>query len=603
MAVDPRRLPHLSSATVAIDPTRVRDVSALLNLPAALPASAAAPVAFRPTLADETAPKWEPSMLMRIGGILNGQSRDDLYRERDAELAQDALLPQLQALKAAQLKAAGGLGGRELLAYMTNQAEYGKNLASRYGAHKLSGGDTALFGEPGDGGSVYTAPKYQIEDHTAVEMGPAGLKVLGQLPRKPEFQTLGKDQALVQLPGSGLDLTAGLPKTPQATADAVWQAAIMQESGGRPGVIGPDTAYGNAQGLTQMLPATAKSMAEKLGVAWVPELMTAATPEAAAYQEKLGRAYFDEGMAKYGGDPAKALAYYHGGPDERIWGPKTRAHVSAVLAKAGMSRDALAGGAGADEVATPGGARVIATGPTSAPAAPSGYRWNGEALEFIPGGPADPAAKSMTLKFVPAKIQEGYVGNSSSVRQIDAAIAAIEARPESLGLPRMVGENINQRVDPDGVDARAAVANIGSLLIHDRSGAAVTAAEAPRLMPFIPRVTDTSDAAIKKLRQLKTLYQNANSEIEVAYGEDRGYRPVASQDAPAAPKPATRDLPAPVYEMRNYLKAQGRLDPTKPPGSRENPFVARSQEVIDKLMKTRPGAYVITPEGDLGVLE
>jgi len=114
-------------------------------------------------------------------------------------------------------------------------------------------------------------------------------------------------------------------------ADAVWRAAIQQESGGRPGVRGPQTDYGVAEGLTQMLPATAQEMAQKLGVQWRPELMTGTTPEAAQYQERLGRAYFDQGLQKYGGDVRKALAYYHGGPDESIWGPKTRAHVEAVM--------------------------------------------------------------------------------------------------------------------------------------------------------------------------------------------------------------------------------------------------------------------------------
>lgn len=172
--------------------------------------------------------------------------------------------------------------------------------------------------------------------------------------------------------------------------DPIWKAAIQQESGGRPGVLGPQTQYGQAQGLTQMLPSTAEAMAEKLGLPWKPQLMTAATPEAAAYQEKLGRAYFDEGLQKYGGDPQKALAYYHGGPNEALWGPKTRAHVDAVMSRvqpqqqisgvAGQS--AMLGGEGAppDQMAqaaqsfppagpSGGGAAPAAASPPQAPAA------------------------------------------------------------------------------------------------------------------------------------------------------------------------------------------------------------------------------------------
>lgn len=156
-------------------------------------------------------------------------------------------------------------------------------------------------------------------------------------------------------------------QAPATDIDAVWQAAIQQESGGRPGVRGPQTDYGVAEGLTQMLPATARSMAQKLGVAWRPELMTGTTPEAAEYQERLGRAYFDEGLEKYGGDPRKALAYYHGGPDERIWGPKTRKHVEDVMAR--VQPSTLQGGPGADTVQP---YEVASMGQTPPP--PSGAR-------------------------------------------------------------------------------------------------------------------------------------------------------------------------------------------------------------------------------------
>lgn len=127
-----------------------------------------------------------------------------------------------------------------------------------------------------------------------------------------------------------------------AGADEAWKAMIQRESGGRPGVLGPQTRFGRAEGMTQMLPATAQAVAKKLGIAWRPDLMRATTPEGAAYQEKLGRAYYDEGLQKYSGDPNKAAMYYHGGPDEKLWGPKTRAYAQAV------APGSLQGGAGSD---------------------------------------------------------------------------------------------------------------------------------------------------------------------------------------------------------------------------------------------------------------
>lgn len=150
------------------------------------------------------------------------------------------------------------------------------------------------------------------------------------------------------------DKTYVLPAdAPVATAnpdvDRVFEALIAQESGGRAGVLGPETPYGRAEGKTQMLPATAEAMARKVGVPWNAALMRDNTPRGAAYQERLGRAYFEEGLQKYGGDVRKALMYYHGGPNEQLWGPKTRAYADQVLARAG-GQDAQAGGTGGDEL-------------------------------------------------------------------------------------------------------------------------------------------------------------------------------------------------------------------------------------------------------------
>lgn len=124
-------------------------------------------------------------------------------------------------------------------------------------------------------------------------------------------------------------------------ADTLWAAVKTQESSNRPGVLGPMTASGQAEGLTQLLPQTAQEMAVKLGVPWQPALMRGTTPEATAYQEKLGRAYFDQGLAATGGDQAKALEYYYGGPDPSQWGPKTQAYAQTVLANAGGATNSV----------------------------------------------------------------------------------------------------------------------------------------------------------------------------------------------------------------------------------------------------------------------
>lgn len=146
-------------------------------------------------------------------------------------------------------------------------------------------------------------------------------------------------------------------------------------------------------------------------------------------------------------------------------------------------------------------------------------------------------------KPLPVPIQTGYLGNQHSIRQIDEAIAALKAYPQAVGLARGVGEGVNQRVDPRGVEARAKVANIGSLIIHDRAGASQTVGETKRLTPFVPGVTDGARAAIKKLETLRTQYANENSGIEVAYGEGSGYRALP-RSAPAGGGPVRVNTPA-----------------------------------------------------------
>lgn len=107
---------------------------------------------------------------------------------------------------------------------------------------------------------------------------------------------------------------------------------IQRESGGRVGVLGPQTKYGQAAGLTQLLPGTAREMAGKVGEPWRPELLTDKGREGGRYQLKLGRAYLDEGLAKTG-NAYDAFRYYHGGPNRRQWGPKTNAYASAITGR------------------------------------------------------------------------------------------------------------------------------------------------------------------------------------------------------------------------------------------------------------------------------
>lgn len=114
------------------------------------------------------------------------------------------------------------------------------------------------------------------------------------------------------------------------SVDALFPSLVAQESGGRAGVRGPMTQYGQALGRTQVLPSTARGIAQNLGIPYREDLLTGTTSEAAAYQDQLGRAYLQEGFDRTG-NARDALMYYHGGPDRSLWGPKTQRYADEVL--------------------------------------------------------------------------------------------------------------------------------------------------------------------------------------------------------------------------------------------------------------------------------
>lgn len=84
-----------------------------------------------------------------------------------------------------------------------------------------------------------------------------------------------------------------------------------------------------------MLPATGQGIAKKLGVPWRPDLMSGTSAQAAEYQQAIGQAYLDEALQATG-NVTDALHYYHGGPNRKLWGPKTRGYAANVLRRMGV---------------------------------------------------------------------------------------------------------------------------------------------------------------------------------------------------------------------------------------------------------------------------
>src|SRR6185295_3220765 len=151
------------------------------------------------------------------------------------------------------------------------------------------------------------------------------------IPAGGQLAQVGPNGVTYSTPPGGAASAPGANPGPMSSQQLL-PAVIAQESGGvpRPGV---PTQYGTAQGVGQMLPKTAEGTARALGIPYEPVLAEGKTPEAIAYQTKLAQAYLEQGLQKYGGDPRKALMFYHGGPDEKLWGPKTHAYADQVLSR------------------------------------------------------------------------------------------------------------------------------------------------------------------------------------------------------------------------------------------------------------------------------
>ena len=172
--------------------------------------------------------------------------------------------------------------------------------------------------------------------------------------------------------------------------------------------------------------------------------------------------------------------------------------------------------------------------------APSGYRQTPDGnLQPIPGGPADQQA---TVKPMPANAAKSMMENKVNLRRAEQALSLAQGSDlpsgakgdkEATGIKGYLPNQLLNRIDPDGVETRAAIADLGSLVIHERSGAAVTAAEFPRLAPFIPTEKDDAVTVQKKLRQFVANYKIVIEEQEEHY-RGLGYRLPSDGNRPAA---------------------------------------------------------------------
>lgn len=206
-------------------------------------------------------------------------------------------------------------------------------------------------------------------------------------------------------------------------------------------------------------------------------------------------------------------------------------HRSRRVAAAGRFAGAVSGGsapASGDPAGTLYGAPKARPGRmTPAEVASEGldpkvvYYRNADGVPTAVSGQEKP--RSAALPKVPAATMAGFIENNKGIRGIEETIKQINQNPTAVGAwNKFTPDFIASRWDPKGVNARAGLTDVGSLILHNRSGATVTIAETPRLLPFIPQKDDDAPTAIKKLRRLGQELAMMNQDMVDAYSNEEG---------------------------------------------------------------------------------
>lgn len=152
---------------------------------------------------------------------------------------------------------------------------------------------------------------------------------------------------------------------------------------------------------------------------------------------------------------------------------------------------------------------------------------SGRAQPII-GPDGQPVKPKSTERALPTSAAQKLMENQQNLRRAQQALDLITGADPSgdknaTGWKGYLPDFVLQRADPEGVQTRAAVQDLGSMIIHYRSGAAVSAAEFPRLRQFIPLNTDDAKTVKTKLERFVQEFKAIADETADFYRQS-GYR-------------------------------------------------------------------------------
>ncbi|MDM0082344.1 hypothetical protein QTI17_17260 [Variovorax sp. J31P179] len=164
-----------------------------------------------------------------------------------------------------------------------------------------------------------------------------------------------------------------------------------------------------------------------------------------------------------------------------------------------------------------------------------------------------PSKPPPVLKPLPSAQATAWNSNVDALGKLNKTLALLEtpAGQNATGWKGFVGtlggrlgnKLLNEYFNPDGTPTRSLIQDISSVILHDRSGAAVTLSEEQR-QRFIPTIDDGPEKVKEKLTLLKEAAEFHQRTIQ-DFADDQGYRVPIVRDRTmgATPPPAKPAAP------------------------------------------------------------
>lgn len=163
-------------------------------------------------------------------------------------------------------------------------------------------------------------------------------------------------------------------------------------------------------------------------------------------------------------------------------------------------------------------------------------------IGYIPNGPADPEyiaraqLEKRGLKPIPVGENDKLSAGAASLSNIDDTIEKINTKPGQNRVAGFIARNvpggdlIAQTIDPQGVDYRAAIANVSSQILQARSGLAVTESEYRRLVSLLPQPSDDPEVIKSKLGEIRQGLAKNLAYQASQYTKENGFVPHSGAD-------------------------------------------------------------------------